>query len=149
MDQPIALLVSKEILRLNQEHLEALTKADPANKPPIGFWAWQAVLRTLRTIVGWHTAQKNRPSPWPEARALRIRAANARKLPVELQSVEGRRRLIEGLKAIDSQTARADCFICYTGLRRRAAASLNPSSPYRQWGVVQNFPSSDPPNFLG
>jgi hypothetical protein len=49
-----------------------------------------------------------------------------RELPVELQSVEGRRRLIEGLMAIGSATARADRFICYTGLRRRAAAGLTP-----------------------
>jgi hypothetical protein len=124
MDQPISLLVATEILRLNQEHLETLSKADPVNKPPIGFWAWQAALRTLRTVVGWYAAQKDRASPWPERRALRIKSASERELPVELQSVEGRRRLIEGLKAIDSPTARADRFICYTGLRRRAAASL-------------------------
>jgi hypothetical protein len=124
MDQPISLLVATEILRLNQERLETLSKADPVNKPPIGFWAWQAALRTLRTVVGWHAAQKDRASPWPERRALRIKSASERELPVELQSVEGRRRLIEGLKAIDTPTARADRFICYTGLRRRAAASL-------------------------
>jgi hypothetical protein len=33
--------------------------------------------------------------------------------------------LIEGLKAIDSPLARGCQFICYTGLRRRAAASLS------------------------
>jgi hypothetical protein len=124
MDQPISLLVATAILRLNQEHLETLSKVDPVNKPPVGFWAWQAALRTLRTVVGWHAAQKDRVSPWPERRALQIKSATERELPVELQTVEGRRRLIEGLKAIDSATARADRFICYTGLRRRAAASL-------------------------
>ena len=67
--------------------------------------------------------QKDRPSPWPSSRA-RNQSPPARELPVELQSVEGRRRLIEGLKAIGSPTARADRFICYTGLRRRAAAGL-------------------------
>ena len=38
--------------------------------------------------------------------------------------MEGRRRLIEGLKAIDSKTARADQFLCYTGFRRREGTSL-------------------------
>jgi hypothetical protein len=33
MDQPISLLVATEILRLNQERLETLSKADPVNKP--------------------------------------------------------------------------------------------------------------------
>jgi hypothetical protein len=42
MDQPVALLVAAEILRLNTEHLETLTRNDPTNKPPVGFWAWQA-----------------------------------------------------------------------------------------------------------
>jgi hypothetical protein len=92
MDQPVALLVSTEILRLNTEHLETLTRNDPTNKPPVGFWAWQSVLRALRAVLGWYAAQKDRPSPWPSSRALKIKSPTARELPVELQSVEGRRR---------------------------------------------------------
>jgi hypothetical protein len=124
MDQPIARLVTDEILRLNAELLKRLAEADPDHQPPTGFWAWQGKLRVLRTVVGWHAAQKKRPSPWPDPRALRIRTPPARELPVELQSVEGRRRLIEGLKAIDSKTARADRLLCYTGFRRREGTSL-------------------------
>lgn len=124
MDQPVALLINAEILRLNKEHLDTLTRKDPNNKPPVGFWAWQSVLRVLRAVLGWYAAQKDRPSPWPSNRALKIKSPPARELPVELQSVEGRRRLIEGLKAIGSATARADQFICFTGLRRGAAAGL-------------------------
>jgi integrase len=125
MDQPVVLLVAPEILRLNQEHLEQLTKKDPVNKPPIGFWSWQSVLRTLRAVLCWHAAQKERTNPWPHARALRIRAPTARELPVELQSIAGRRRLKEGLRAIDSTLARAVMFICYTGIRRGAAGRLS------------------------
>jgi hypothetical protein len=124
MDQPVARLVTAEILRLNTEHLKMLAEKDPAHQPPTGFWAWQGKLRVLRTILGWHAAQKKRPSPWPDPRALRIRTAPARELPVDLQSVEGRRRLIEGLKAIDSKTARANRLLCYTGFRRREGTSL-------------------------
>ena len=51
MDQPVALLVAAEILRLNTEHLETLTRNDPTNRPPVGFWAWQAVLRALRAVL--------------------------------------------------------------------------------------------------
>jgi integrase len=125
MDQPARLLIATEILRLNKERLEELSRRDPVNKPPKGFWSWQLILRTLRTVLCWRAAQKEQPSPWPDQRALKIKSAPARELPVELQSVEGRRRLIEGLKAIDSPLARGCQFICYTGLRRRAAASLS------------------------
>jgi hypothetical protein len=52
MDQPASLLVSDEILRLNSEHLEVLTKNDPTNKPPVGYWRWQGTLRILRTVLG-------------------------------------------------------------------------------------------------
>jgi hypothetical protein len=124
MDQPASLLVSEEILRLNQAHLQVLTEKDPLGKPPAGFWAWQGTLTVLRAVLGWYAAQKKRPNPWPERRALAIRMAPARELPIELQSVDGRRRLIEGLKAIDSLTARADRFICYTGVRRREGTRL-------------------------
>jgi hypothetical protein len=124
MGQPAALLSTEEILRLNQQHLETLTTKDPTAKPPAGFWAWQGTLKVLRAVLGWYAAQKKRPCPWPDRRALQIKKPPPRELPVELQSVEGRRRLIEGLKAIDSQTARADRFICYTGLRRREGTTL-------------------------
>lgn len=124
MDQSVARLVTAEILRLNAEHLKMLAEKDPDHQPPKGFWAWQGKLRVLRTILGWHAAQKKRPSPWPDPRALRIRTAPPRELPIELQTVEGRRRLIEGLKAIDSETARADRLLCYTGFRRREGTSL-------------------------
>jgi len=124
MDQPVSLLTGQEILRLNSEHLEKLAKKDPTHKPPRGFYTWQGALRALRAVLGWHAASKNRLNPWPDRRALKIKSAPARELPVELQSVEGRRRLIEGLKAIDTGTARADRFICYTGFRRRGATDL-------------------------
>ena len=124
MDQPIARLVTDEILRINAEHLKKLAQTDPDHQPPKGFWAWQGTLRILRTVVGWYAAQKQRPSPWPDPRALRIRSAPPRELPVELQTVEGRRRLIEGLKAIDTKTARANRLLCYTGFRRREGTSL-------------------------
>jgi integrase len=125
MDRPARLLIAPEILRLNKERLEELSRRDPVNRPPKGFWSWQLTLRTLRTVLCWRAAQKEQPSPWPDQRALKIKSAPARELPVELQSVEGRRRLIEGLKAIGSPLARGCQFICYTGLRRRAAASLS------------------------
>jgi len=35
MDQPLALLVTAEILRLDKEHLETLSNSDPVNNPPI------------------------------------------------------------------------------------------------------------------
>ena len=63
MDQPAARLVTDEILRLNTEHLKSLAASDPDHQPPRGFWAWQGVLRILRAVVGWHAAQKKRPSP--------------------------------------------------------------------------------------
>lgn len=124
MDQPVSLLTSDELLRLNKEHLERLAKKDPTHKPPIGFYIWQGTLRALRAVLGWYAASKNRPNPWPDRRALKIKTAPARELPVELQTIEGRRRLIEGLKAIDTRTARANRFICYTGFRRRGATDL-------------------------
>lgn len=124
MDQPVSLLTSAQILRLNREHLEKLVAADPTNKPPKGFFLWQGTLRALRAVLGWYAASKDRPSPWPDRRALKIRTGSARELPVELQTVEGRRRLIEGLKAIDTRTARANRFICYTGFRRAGATDL-------------------------
>jgi hypothetical protein len=124
MDQPAARLVTDEILRLNTEHLKTLTANDPDHQPPKGFWKWQGVLRILRAVLGWHSAQKRRPSPWPDRRALRIRTPPERELPVELQTTEGRRRLIEGLKAIDSKTARADRLLCYTGFRRLEGTAL-------------------------
>lgn len=113
----------RTILRLNKEHLETLTNNDPTHKPPAGFWVWQGTLRILRAVLGWQSAQKKRPSPWPDRRALKIRTPAARELPVELQTLE-RRRLIEGLKAINSRTARACKFICYTGFRRREGTAL-------------------------
>ena len=124
MDQPAARLVTDEILRLNTEHLKSLAANDPDHQPPKGFWAWQGVLRILRAVLGWHAAQKKRLSPWPDRRALRIRTPPERELPVELQTIEGRRRLIEGLKAIDSKTARADRLLCYTGFRRLEGTAL-------------------------
>ncbi|MDB6011749.1 MAG: hypothetical protein JWL65_3999 [Gammaproteobacteria bacterium] len=57
MDQPASLLVSEEILRLNQAHLQALTEKDPLGKPPAGFWAWQGTLTVLRAVLGWYAAQ--------------------------------------------------------------------------------------------
>jgi integrase len=56
--------------------------------------------------------------------ALRMKAPTARDLPVELESVEGRRKLIEGLRAINTKTARACMFIAYTGCRRREGTRL-------------------------
>ena len=81
MDQPASLLVSEEILRLNQAHLQVLTQKDPLGKPPAGFWAWQGTLTVLRAVLGWYAAQKKRPNPWPERRALAIRMAPARECP--------------------------------------------------------------------
>lgn len=117
MDQPVERLIREEILRLNRERLDKLAKKDPTHKPPRGFYMWQGTLRTLRTILNWQAAQDNRASPWPDRMALRIRTPAARELPVELESVAGRRRLIEGLKALDTKAARACMFICYTGFR--------------------------------
>jgi hypothetical protein len=127
LDQPVALLVAQEILRLNTEHLERLVKIDAVNTPPNGFYGWQSSLRSLRTILGWYAATQSRPNPWPNHRALRIVRAPPRRLPVELQTVEGRRRLVEGLKSQDTWTARATLFICYTGLRRREGTALTQS----------------------
>lgn len=124
MDQPASRLTASEILRLNRERLEEMTKSDPTHKPPRGFYIWQGTLRALRAVLSWHAAQKERPSPWPDRRALKIRTPRPRELPVELQSVDGRRRLIEGLKAINSNTARACRFIAYTGFRRREGTAL-------------------------
>jgi len=52
MDRPVALLVTAEILRLNKEHLETLAKNDPVNRPPTGFWAWQAVAAAIWEAAG-------------------------------------------------------------------------------------------------
>jgi len=41
-----------------------------------------------------------------------------------LQTASGRRRLVEGLKAIDSRPARACLFLCYTGFRRGEATAV-------------------------
>lgn len=124
MDQPVERLTREELLRLNRERLDALAKKDSSHKPPHGFYNWQGTLRTLRAILNWQAAQDNRVSPWPDRLALRIRTPAARELPVELESVEGRRRLIEGLKAINSKAARACMFISYTGFRRGEGTRL-------------------------
>ena len=63
MDQPVALLVTAEILRLNTEHLETLTRNDPTNRSPVGFWAWQSELRALRAVLGWHAALRQHRLP--------------------------------------------------------------------------------------
>jgi integrase len=136
MDQPPDLLTAKEILRLNQERLSSLAQADPDHRPPRGFYGWQTALRTLRSVITWHAATQNRPSPWPESRALKLVRPPPRRLPVELQTVEGRRRLVEGLKQIDSWTSRATLFLCYTGLRRGEATSLVRANLIQQ-GVVE------------
>ena len=52
MDQPVARLVTDEILRINAEYLKRLAEEDPNHQPPKGFWAWQGKLRVLRTVVG-------------------------------------------------------------------------------------------------
>jgi len=127
MDQPVVLLVAQEILRLNTVHLEGLVKKDPVNTPPRGFFGWQSSLRSLRTILGWYAATQNAPSPWPDRRALRMIKPHPRRLPVELQTLAGRRKLVEGLKALDTWTSRATLFLCYTGLRRREGTELNRS----------------------
>jgi len=127
MDQPVERLTREEILRLNRERLDKLAKKDPAHKPPRGFYMWQGTLRTLRTILNWQAAQENRASPWPDRMALRIRTPAARELPVELEGVAGRRRLIEGLKAINTKAARACMFVCYTGFRSGEGTRLKPT----------------------
>jgi hypothetical protein len=53
-----------------------------------------------------------------------MKAPTPRELPVELEGIEGRKKLIEGLKAIDTKTARACMFIAYTGSRRREGTQL-------------------------
>jgi len=124
MDQPVARLTREAILRLNRERHEEMAKKDPAHKPPRGFYGWQGSLRALRTVLNWQAAQDNRDSPWPDRRALRMKAPVARDLPVELENVEGRRKLIESLRAIGTKTARACMFIAYTGFRRREGTRL-------------------------
>jgi integrase len=124
MDQSVARLTRETILRLNRERHEEMAKKDPIHKPPRGFYAWQGSLRVLRTVLNWQAAQDNRDSPWPDPRALRMKAPAPRELPVELEGIEGRKKLIEGLKAIDTKTARACMFIAYTGLRRREGTQL-------------------------
>jgi hypothetical protein len=124
LDQPVARLTRETILRLNRERQEALAKKDPTHRPPRGFYAWQGSLRALRTILNWQAAQDDRDTPWPDRRALRMKAPIARDLPVELETTEGRRKLIEGLRAINTKTARACMFITYTGFRRREGTRL-------------------------
>lgn len=128
LEQPIASLNGERILRLNKDKLEALAANDPDHKPPRGFYSWQATLRCFRAVVRWYAAQKQRPNPWPDRRALPIKTAPERTLPVELQSAAGRRRLIEGLKAINTATARAVMFIAYTGFRRKEGTNLTRQS---------------------
>jgi hypothetical protein len=79
MDQPVRRLIAPEVLRLNKERLEELSRRDPVNKPPNGFWSWQLTLRTLRTVLCWRAAQKEQPSPWPDRRALKIKSAPGRR----------------------------------------------------------------------
>jgi len=55
MDQTVARLVSAQILRFNADHLKVLAVKDPDHQPPKGF----CKLRVLRTVVGWHAAQKS------------------------------------------------------------------------------------------
>jgi hypothetical protein len=128
LEQPVTILNGERVLRLNKEKLEALTASDPEHKPPRGFYSWQATLRCFRAVVRWYAAQKQRPNPWPDRRALPIKTAPQRTLPVELQSAAGRRRLIEGLKAINTATARAVMFIAYTGFRRKEGTKLTRQS---------------------
>ena len=66
-----------------------MSKRDQANKPSKRFWTWQLTLRTLRTEICWRAAQKEPPSPWPDQWALKINAAPARELPVELKKCRG------------------------------------------------------------
>ena len=124
MDQTVARLTRETILRLNRERQAELAEKDPEHRPPRGFYAWQGSLRALRTILNWQAAQDDRESPWPDRRALRTKAPTARDLPVELESIEGRRKLIEGMRAINTKTARAFMFIAYTGFRRREGTRL-------------------------
>jgi len=124
MDQSIQRLTQEEILRIHNERLEAMAKKDPVNRPPRGYYGWLGTLRTMRAVVSWHCAQKRRINPWPDRRALKIKAPPPRELPVELQSADGRRKLVESLKAIDSQTARACLFLAFTGFRRREGTGL-------------------------
>ena len=104
-----------------------MTKNDPSHKPPRGFYGWQGTLRSLRADLNWQAAQDNRASTWPDRLALRIKTPTARELPVELETIEGRRKLIEGLKAINTKAARACMFIAYTGFRRREGTALTRS----------------------
>lgn len=78
----------------------------------------------MRSVLTWHAATQNRPSPWPDTRALKLVRPAPRRLPVELQTADGRRRLIQGLKQLDTWTSRATLFMCYTGFRRREATAL-------------------------
>jgi hypothetical protein len=131
--QPITALTRAEILRLDREHRATLKNKDPTGRPPKGTYSWSGSLRALRTIIRWWAATQNLPSPWPKRKALKIPVPKARELPHELNSVEGRQKLVDGLRAIDSTSARACLFVAYTGLRRKeatllAASNLTPDS---------------------
>lgn len=119
LDELFSNLSREKILHLNREHLKKLTTKDPDNNPPRGFYGWKTALRNLRAVVRWRADQKAVPDPWPGRRALPLQVAPPRSLPVELQSAVGRRQLIQGLKLLNTNTARGCLFLCYTGLRRR------------------------------
>jgi len=119
LDQGFERITREEILRLNRVHLAELTKLDPTHQPPNGFYSWQSTLRCLRAVVCWRAAQKGTTSPWPDRRALPLLKPPARKLPLELQTATGRRKLMDGLRAMNTKSARGCLFLAYTGFRRR------------------------------
>jgi integrase len=64
---------------------------------------------------------------------LRLKTPKARELPLELQTIEGRRALIQELSSMRTHTASACRFIAYTGFRRREGTAL------RQNNFVNSF----------
>lgn len=127
LNQPLVLLTTTEILRLNKIRIEQLDKDDPKHRPPNGFYSWQGTLRCLRAIVSWYAASKGRANPWPDRRVLPIKNPPARVLPVELQCASGRRKLVEGLRADNDLPARACLFLAFTGFRRGEGTRLSPT----------------------
>ena len=119
LDQGFERLTRQAILDLNSKHLAKLRAADPDHEPPYGYYSWQSALRAIRTVIRWRCSQKDIRCPWPDNRALPIVQLPRRKLPLELRSAAGRRKLIFGLRAMDTLRARACLFLCYTGFRRR------------------------------
>jgi hypothetical protein len=65
LDQPASLLVSEEILRLNQAHLQVLTEKDPLGKPPAGFWACKERLLYCGPCSDGMQLKKSDPTPGP------------------------------------------------------------------------------------